>query len=244
MQSAASLARRSIAQRSIRVLVSPVPITFAERRSVLQVLEQYGSIEAFQMAPGQHANFISLTKEASTATKLITCSPLVYRMPAPLKTTDIDIADLVEGDSSNAFNTDSTRPSVLNSSQEQSATNGDDGAALHDGFASGSERQQQQQQHQAAQFKLDIFPEPDYMHEFAMSRSSLHYSWPTTYTRDKSLVVSILKHSLPRTVASEGLAYWLLEPGLCKPNKITDGKFERMQLKYWLPTKMTSSKAE
>ncbi|KAG5919389.1 hypothetical protein E4U42_006533 [Claviceps africana] len=243
MKSAANLARRRITPRSIRVLVSPVPVTFAERRSVLQVLEQYGPVEVFQMAPGQHANFISVTKEEATAKKLVDSSPLVYRMPPPLKQTDIDVADLVVGDISNAFNTESTRPSVLDASQEQSATNDDDKAALGDGFTSAFEQQQNQQQ-QAAQFKLDIFPEPNYHHEFAMSRSPLHYSWPTTYDRDQSFATSILKHSLPQTIASEGLAHWLLEPGCCNPNKITHGKYEREQLRYWLPTKMTKSDAE
>lgn len=51
MASIAGAARRSMPQRSIRVLVSPTPITFAERRSVLQVLEQHGAVEVFRMTP-------------------------------------------------------------------------------------------------------------------------------------------------------------------------------------------------
>lgn len=51
MASATSFARRSISERSIRVLVSPTPATFAERRSILQVLEQYGPVEVFKMTP-------------------------------------------------------------------------------------------------------------------------------------------------------------------------------------------------
>lgn len=42
---------RVLGERSIRVLVTPTPITFAERRSVLQVLEQYGPVEFFRMTP-------------------------------------------------------------------------------------------------------------------------------------------------------------------------------------------------
>lgn len=42
---------RALRERSIRVLVSPTPISFADRRSVLQVLEQYGPVEFFKMTP-------------------------------------------------------------------------------------------------------------------------------------------------------------------------------------------------
>ena len=52
---ARSFAKKAIEEsyrgRGIRVLVYPTPITFAERRSVLQVLEQYGPIETFRMTP-------------------------------------------------------------------------------------------------------------------------------------------------------------------------------------------------
>lgn len=37
-----------LARRSIRVLISPTPSTFAERRSILQVLKQYGKIDVFK----------------------------------------------------------------------------------------------------------------------------------------------------------------------------------------------------
>lgn len=47
MAAAASQAPRSM--RSIRVLVTPTPLNFAERRSVLQVLEQHGPVEVFRM---------------------------------------------------------------------------------------------------------------------------------------------------------------------------------------------------
>jgi len=51
MSLAARAARSSMRERSIRVLVSPTPMTFAERRSVLQVLEQFGRVDVFRMAP-------------------------------------------------------------------------------------------------------------------------------------------------------------------------------------------------
>lgn len=42
---------RSWAKRSLRILVEPAPVTFAERRSVLQVLQQKGPIEVFTVVP-------------------------------------------------------------------------------------------------------------------------------------------------------------------------------------------------
>ncbi|KAG6034526.1 hypothetical protein E4U41_006517 [Claviceps citrina] len=216
MQSTAILARRPVAERSIRVLVSPTPVTFAERRSVLQVLEQYGPVDVFTMTPGYHANFVSVTREATTAARLVACSPLMYRMPAPRKKTDVHIADLVEGDVSNAFNSDSTRPSIT------ATATGDDE------FAPVSEQ---------AQFKLEIFPEPNYEHSFAASRSTLHRSWPSAYVKDKSYVHATLARSLPQNMAATGLAHWLLGPG-CSGGFRTDSKSERLRLKSWLPSQM------
>ncbi|GAB0134977.1 hypothetical protein EsDP_00003329 [Epichloe bromicola] len=221
-----TVARRSIAERSIRVLVSPTPITFAERRSVLQVLEQYGPVEVFKMTPGYHANFVSVTKEATTALRLVACSPLTYNMPVSRMKTDIHIVDLVDGDSSNDINTNSNRPSITNSGGE---TAGDD-AASGEEFLHASKQ---------TQFKLEIFPAPDYKHEFAMYGSPLHQSWPTSYHKDKSFVASTLKQSLPQTMASSGLAHWLLDTGSSGTSK-TDGKSERLRLKGWLPSKMKS----
>jgi hypothetical protein len=43
--------RQTLPRRSLRILVSPTPITFAERRSVLQALQQFGPVEFFQMTP-------------------------------------------------------------------------------------------------------------------------------------------------------------------------------------------------
>ena len=41
--------RDTMSLRSVRVLVSPTPVTFAERRSVLALLQKSGPIEHFKM---------------------------------------------------------------------------------------------------------------------------------------------------------------------------------------------------
>jgi hypothetical protein len=43
-----------LAQRSLRILVSPPPVTFAERRSVLHALEQHGRMVHFKGTPVGH----------------------------------------------------------------------------------------------------------------------------------------------------------------------------------------------
>jgi hypothetical protein len=51
----AALARRttaqSMAQRTLAISVYPSPTNFAERRSILQVLEQYGQVDFFKSLP-------------------------------------------------------------------------------------------------------------------------------------------------------------------------------------------------
>ncbi|KAI9172491.1 hypothetical protein HJFPF1_01993 [Paramyrothecium foliicola] len=72
--------RQTRPSRSLRILVSPKPVTFAERRSVLQALQQFGPIEVFRMTPGYYSNYISVTKDVATAESLVTRSPLRYNL--------------------------------------------------------------------------------------------------------------------------------------------------------------------
>lgn len=87
------------------------------------------------------------------------------------------------------------------------------------------------------QFKLEIFPAPDYKHKFAMSGSPLHQPWPEAYQRDKSFVAATLKQSLPHTIRAKGLAHWLFDVGSNNASK-SERKAERLQLKAWVPSKM------
>ncbi|KAG6058954.1 hypothetical protein E4U17_007288 [Claviceps sp. LM77 group G4] len=232
MQSVASTARRAIAaERSIRVLVSPTPITFAERRSVLQVLEQYGPIEVFRMTPGYHGNFISVTKNLSTAKELLARSPLAYRMPAPKKPTDINIADLVDVGSSNSLGAHSGQPSMVDSAEELDAK--DEGPTMRSEFARPDASEG------SAMFRLEIYPEPDYNHEHTMSASPLYHAWPHKYVADHPHATSILKHSLPQNMASEGLARWPLSSTQLEYGH--DRRNERLHRNLLLPSKILKS---
>ncbi|KFG83784.1 hypothetical protein MANI_009407 [Metarhizium anisopliae] len=217
--------RRSIPERSIRVLVSPAPVTFAERRSVLQVLEQYGSVEVFKMTPGYHANFISVTKEAATASKLVEYSPLTYHIPVNQMNTDVCIADLDDSESFNSLK--SNWPSMAAAPDQPPPL------VTKHVFTSHAASSHQEQR----QFTLEIFPAPDYMHKFAMTGSPLHHSWPEAYRKDKSFLAATLKQSLPQTMASKGLAHWLFDVGSNNASE-SERKAERLQLKGWMPSKM------
>jgi hypothetical protein len=87
------------------------------------------------------------------------------------------------------------------------------------------------------QFKLEIFPAPDYTHKFAMSGSPLHQSWPEAYRKDRSFLAATLRQSLPQTMPSTGLAHWLFDVGSNNSPK-SERKAERLQLKGWMPSKM------
>ncbi|KAG5960176.1 hypothetical protein E4U58_004731 [Claviceps cyperi] len=254
MQSVASTASRAIAERSIRVLVSPTPITFAERRSVLQVLEQYGPIEVFRMTPhplplviavvqdstflirvlkwqGYHGNFISITKDITTAEELLARSPLAYRMPAPRKPTDINIADLVDVGGSNSLGAHSGQPSMVDHVEELDAK--DEGPTMRSKFARPDASEE------PAMFRLEIYPEPGYNHKHAMSASPLYCAWPHKYVADTSHATSILKHSLPQNMASEGLARWPLSSTQLEYGQ--DNVSGRLHRNLILPSKIINS---
>ncbi|RDA85437.1 hypothetical protein CP532_1535 [Ophiocordyceps camponoti-leonardi (nom. inval.)] len=72
---------KSLADRTIRVLVSPTPITFAERRAVLHVLEKHGAVQMFRMTPNYQSNYISVTRDAETVERLVRSSPISYQLP-------------------------------------------------------------------------------------------------------------------------------------------------------------------
>ncbi|QGI64449.1 hypothetical protein CEK26_008403 [Fusarium fujikuroi] len=73
-----------IGKRSIRLYVSPAPVNFAERRSVLGALEQYGQVEFFKLMPACSA-FISLMKESEAATRAVSSSPVNITVPSSCK---------------------------------------------------------------------------------------------------------------------------------------------------------------
>ncbi|EHK26301.1 uncharacterized protein TRIVIDRAFT_17868 [Trichoderma virens Gv29-8] len=222
---------RALRERSIRVLVSPTPISFAERRSVLQVLEQYGSVECFKMTPGYYANFVSITKEPTTAQRLIASSPLTYKITEPARSAveDIYVADLDEPESF------STMQPTITGQQTSGANSRSDGP--EQGQDQGREEDLKQGQRE---FKLEIFPAPEYNHRFAMAGSPLHGFWHEGYEQDQSFIATTLKQSLPKSIASEGLVHWMVSGMKMRKER----KAKRLQIKEWLPSRMKKDATE
>ncbi|KAL6878763.1 hypothetical protein J3F83DRAFT_723831 [Trichoderma novae-zelandiae] len=226
---------RVLSERSIRVLVTPTPITFAERRSVLQVLEQYGPVEFFRMTPGYHANFVSLTKESTTAERLVASSPLTYKITEPVRSAveDIYVADLDEPES---FST--AQPTITGEQRR-------DASPMPNGLDKRAEGGLEQGQRE---FMLEIFPVPEFNHRFAMAGSLLHGCWPEDYDQDQSFIATTLKQSLPRSIASNGLVHWMVRPSpaMVAPNlRVRNtSRDKRLQLKQWLPSHMKKGTTE
>ncbi|KOS20091.1 hypothetical protein ESCO_006151 [Escovopsis weberi] len=208
--------------RSLRVLVTPTPITFAERRSVLQVLEQFGPIEMFKMSPGLYSNFVSMTREESTVQRLLSSSPLTYNFiePARKHADDIHIADLTERESFA-----SGQPSV-----KMVAYGAQPAPRLMRGPRPGQDEQESQRQ-----FKLDIFPAPDLRHRRAMASSPLHGAWTNAHEQDRSFMATTLKQTLPQTMVGKGLAHWLVSQGTAY---YQERKTKRLQARSLLPSTM------
>ncbi|PTB69766.1 hypothetical protein BBK36DRAFT_1188409 [Trichoderma citrinoviride] len=234
---------RVLSERSIRVLVTPTPITFAERRSVLQVLEQYGPVEFFKMTPaicgiimqGYHANFVSITKESTTAERLVASSPLTYKITEPVRSAveDIYVADLDEPESF------STAQPTITGEQRRNAS------PLPNGINQRPEEGLKQGQRE---FMLEIFPVPEFNHRFAMAGSLLHGSWPEGYEGDQSFIATTLQQSLPKSIASKGLVHWMVGPS---PRMVAPDirpknprKERRLQIKGWLPSLMKKGTTE
>lgn len=206
---------RSMRERSIRVLVTPTPVTFAERRTVLQVLEQHGPVEVFKMTPRYHSNFVSVTKDKATATTLVASSPLTYSIAVSRAYADMYLADAGEP----ASHGNKPTGGQAASGAEAAPPGDSDGSA----------------QRELKKFRLEIFPQQDFNHEFAMSGSPLHHSWPDVYAMDRSFVAATLKQSLPQTIATKGLSHWFLD--LSRTYR-AGHKTKRLQLKSWRPSRM------
>ncbi|RCI08976.1 hypothetical protein L249_5033, partial [Ophiocordyceps polyrhachis-furcata BCC 54312] len=152
------------------------PITFAERRAVLHVLEQHGAVQMFRMTPNYHSNYISVTRDVEAAERLVRNSPISYQLPG-----------------------------------------------------SGA---------QVNRFQLEIFLQPDFRHGKAMRTVPARHSWPPMWQKDRSLMATTLRQSLPPTMAARGLAHWFL-PFHKAPAVY---KAWRLSLRKWLPSLMAAEK--
>ncbi|KAF7543239.1 hypothetical protein G7Z17_g10896 [Cylindrodendrum hubeiense] len=220
----AASTRQQIAPRSISILVSPPPVNFAERRSILQVLEQHGRVEFFKSVPGHDSMFISLMKDKEAASRLITTSPLSYVVSTPQSAPETVLSDL------NARQTLFKSKPVTRIKTE--------GASSSSSTLSSDPDPKAGQESPQKEFTVQIWPHPTYRHHIS-SRSALHRSWPDFVGESESFITKTLKQSLPKTMATKGLANW--EPDLGKQQTAATSKskmHERVQMLSWIPGKL------
>ncbi|KAH7149335.1 hypothetical protein B0J13DRAFT_303196 [Dactylonectria estremocensis] len=219
---AAASAREQIAPRSISILVSPPPVNFAERRSVLQVLERHGRVEFFKSVPGHDSMFISLMKEKEAASRLITTSPLSYAVSAP-QAPETALSDL------NARQTLAKSKPVTQIKTKDTSSS----TSLSPDPDVKTSRESRNKE-----FKIEVWPHPEYRHHIS-SRSTLHRSWPDFVGEDESFISKTLKQSLPNTMAAKGLANWELDLGKQPTAAASKLKMhERIQMLSWIPGKL------
>ncbi|CAH0053213.1 unnamed protein product [Clonostachys solani] len=198
----------SYRDRSLRVLVAPTPVTFAERRSILQVLEQHGPIEVFKRTPNYHSNFISVTKTSETAGKLIEASPMTYTLEQG------DSPDLSFSDLAQPRRLDGTKPTINPSRSGVNQT------------VTSQERRT---------FQINIYAERDYNHAGTFANTQLHQSWPKTLAQGETFMSSTLAQSLPNNVAKAGFSRWDGDADTRTPiPKITS----RRTMLNWVPSKI------
>jgi hypothetical protein len=143
---------------------------------------------------------------------------------------DIYVADLDEPES---FST--VQPTVTG---EQTGNLSSRSNGLDQGPDQGREEGLKQGQ---KEFKLDIFPAPEYNHRFAMAGSPLYNSWPEAYEQDQSFIATTLRQSLPKSIASTGLVHWLVNLGSAVR---MERKAKRIRIKGWLPSNMKKGTTE
>lgn len=162
---------------------------------------------------------------------MIASSPLTYKITEPVRSAveDIYVADLNEPES---FST--MQPTITG--QQTSGTN-----SWSDGAGQGQDQGREAELKQGErEFKLEIFPAPEYNHRFAMAGSPLHGIWNDGYEQDQSFIVTTLRQSLPKSIASEGLVHWMVSGMKTRGGR----RMKRLQIKEWLPSYMKKGSTE
>lgn len=150
-----------------------------------------------------------MTRDADTAESLLTSSPVTYSIASP-KTSDAKFIDL-------------SRPDVLDGTK----------AMIHPPSIEHPTTDEVNNDEACRNFTLRIVKVYKYNHAATMSSSALHGPWPASYTDGETFISSVLRQSLPQTVAAKGLERWEYD---VRDKATIAGKNERFQISRW--TKM------
>ncbi|RSL38649.1 hypothetical protein CEP53_014697 [Fusarium sp. AF-6] len=200
------------AARSISIAVSPPPVTLAERRSILQLLEKHGPVEYFRAIPNKDASFVSLMRDAATVTKVTASSPHTVIVKTPTK---------------------STTPA----NEKRKASAGGFGTLLNV-IESRHTFKQENQEDAEREFTVEVSPSPDYRHHQS-AWTTLSKPWPDFIKQQKSFISETLNQSLPDSLATTGLKQWAPDFG-AQPSRNADAA-ARFALKNSIPSKFKPS---
>ncbi|KAH6899864.1 hypothetical protein B0T10DRAFT_554425 [Thelonectria olida] len=218
-------AMKPYSHRSISVSVSPAPINFAERRSVLQVLQRYGPVEFFKAVPGHDSMFISLMKDEAAVSQLITKSPISFNVFVPQNAPESLLSSLNGSQALSKSKPITAIKDALPSSADTPSSSTSQDAV------SGSDLPQKE-------FQIQIWPHPTYRHHESYT-TKLHLSWPEYVCKNESFVTRMLKDSLPNTMATKGLAHW--NPDFGQQRMASDNyakEQDRKRVHSWIPGKL------
>ncbi|KAJ6784291.1 hypothetical protein PWT90_06421 [Aphanocladium album] len=214
---------RRLAGRSIRVMISPTPSTFTERRLILQVLKKYGHIDVFRRENYQANRYITITRSEDTARALTQLSPIACRISLP----HIDPATRARQFQSHTES--SAQPRIEFKTQTAQSPSKDEqlqGAAEPEG------------DFETREFVLSIGPARDYDHGNAATKATEFSSWPEAYKSDKSFMTTTLREALPDTLLKKGLCHWNVRP---VPEGPRDSMQQRLERKQQIPGQMVAA---
>ncbi|KAK8146105.1 hypothetical protein G3M48_003606 [Beauveria asiatica] len=216
-----------LASRSIRIMISPTPSTFAERRSILQVLKKYGHVDTFRRENLQANRYISVTGNEDTATTLTRLSPIACRISLPRiepaqRARQLQSLQELAAQPVIEFQTQTTR---MNEGEEQQPP-----PPVVDAEKPGVE-------FETREFVLTIGFARDYDHGNAATKATEHAAWPKGWATDRSFAATALGAVLPDTLLRKGLCHWLIRPA--PADAARDGMQQRLERKQTMPGQMT-----
>ncbi|KAM3441420.1 hypothetical protein MY4824_001544 [Beauveria thailandica] len=216
-----------LASRSIRIMISPTPSTFAERRSILQVLKKYGHVDTFRRENLQANRYISVTGNEDTATTLTRLSPIACRISLPRiepaqRARQLQSLQELAAQPVIEFQTQTTR---MNEGEEQQPP-----PPVVDAEKPGVE-------FETREFVLTIGFARDYDHGNAATKATEHAAWPKGWATDRSFAATALGAVLPDTLLRKGLCHWLVRPA--PADAARDGMQQRLERKQTMPGQMT-----
>ncbi|KAM3510481.1 hypothetical protein MY11210_005883 [Beauveria gryllotalpidicola] len=219
-----------LASRSIRIMISPTPSTFAERCSILQVLKKYGQVDTFRRENHQANRYISVTRSEDTATTLTRLSPIACRISLPR------IEPAQRARQLQSLEELAAQPVIEFQTQTTRADDGEEHAPppppppVVDAEKPGVE-------FETREFVLTIGFARDYDHGNAATKATEHAAWPKGWATDRSFAATALGAALPDTLLRKGLCHWLVRPA--PADAARDGVRQRLERKQTMPGQMT-----